>query len=157
MRRQGYVIEDEPSPSRLSHLTVKPLWPFLATMLAGGWFALPWFLLNGHAIGSATRKREIVTALVGFAGAAGIWLLVAHFFSIGLLGERYLPYLALLVPACKALTAYQLHDMQARSFELYEYFGGHSRNGVGALIAGMLLRGYVIGALPDLTWKIVVG
>ena len=73
---QRYRIMDEPSPSSVARWAVKPFWPLLATMMAGTWLGAPWFVFNGFALGSPTRRREIVLALVALLGSAALALLL---------------------------------------------------------------------------------
>ena len=67
-----YRILDEPRPGGLAHLAVNPLWPLLAVMLGGVWLSWPWFVVNGFAVGSPTRFRELGLAIGGLIGATGL-------------------------------------------------------------------------------------
>jgi|GEM_PF-400129 len=133
-----YRIADEPSPGRLARFAVNPIWPMLATMLAGSWLGAPWFVFNAFALGSATRRREA-------AWTAGSLLLAAALVQ-GLLfaGERELvPVLVLrygtvLVIAVRLTGAYLTYGLQDASFELHRYFGGPVVNGAPLMIVGML-------------------
>ena len=78
MARAGYRIVDEPEPGSWAHLSVSPLIPMFAVMLAGNWLGLPWFVFNGFAFGSATRRKEAILAITGFLGSAVVlWGLAA--------------------------------------------------------------------------------
>jgi tetratricopeptide (TPR) repeat protein len=112
-----YRIIDEPSPSSLARVAVKPFWPLLASMLGGTWLAVPWFILNGFALGSPTRRREALLAALAVGGALALAMLVlsvdAHFH----LGRRNAELALLAVTACDAeirglLTRAQLYVVQ---------------------------------------------
>ncbi len=146
MTGELYRVPDEPSPGRMSHLTVNPVWPFLALMFAGSWLSFPWFLFNGIAMGSAHRRREALLVVLGFAGSAGLTL--AGVVVIGLVAQKAaVPYAMLAVTAWKLGVGYALLHSQRRDFELYQHFGGPSRNGALLVVAGALvLRSMVLGA-----------
>jgi hypothetical protein len=154
-----YRIQDEPSPSGLSHLVVNPMWPLLAVMLAGAWLSLPWFALNSFALGSATRRREWVLAGVAlpitFLLLTGMELLRAN----GVVPQGATPYLEVGLSVWKLTVAYILFTLQQRSFALHEYFGGAVRNGMGVLLAGTLFgRGAVSRLLGSGRWaELLVG
>jgi hypothetical protein len=138
--RGGYRIIDEPTGSRLSQYAVKPFWPLLSLMFCGGLVAWPWFVLNGHALQSATRRRELAWAVAGLLGTsaivgAGIWLFV----WLGI-PPRYVRYLMLVGIAWKLTAAYMIQASQERSADLHEYFGGTLRQGWAVLIGGFLLQ-----------------
>lgn len=139
-RTSGYTIADEPSPSTLSHLVVQPVWPLFAIMFAGAWLAWPWFVLNGFAMGSPTRMREAAIAAAGFAG--NLLFLVGVLVSVGLelVPAGAVPYLLIVFSAWKLLVSYAIFVTQARTFGLYEAFGGPVRNGAMVVFAGYLLR-----------------
>ncbi|MBI5543693.1 MAG: hypothetical protein HY901_07400, partial [Deltaproteobacteria bacterium] len=63
-----YQILDEPAPGPLATVAVNPIWPLLGAMMGGSWLAMPWFALNALALGSPTRGREILLALLGGLG-----------------------------------------------------------------------------------------
>ncbi|HEX8538086.1 MAG TPA: hypothetical protein VF664_11525, partial [Cystobacter sp.] len=63
-----YRIQDEPSPGALGHLVVNPVFPLLSFMMAGAWMGVPWFILNGFAMGSTTRRKETVLAVLVMPG-----------------------------------------------------------------------------------------
>lgn len=150
----GYQILDEPNPGALAQVAVNPMWPLLASMLAGSWLALPWFALNSFAMGSPTRKREIGLVLCGGAGsiliAIGlIWVAAATNMTRGGLGY------AILVPTLWKLgVAYALFVAQRRSFALYEYYGGKVRNPLLLLVVAAVARENVLDALGSF-WVVV--
>ncbi len=130
-----YRIADEPVPGRLAGIVVNPFWPLLAGMLAGFWLAFPWFVLNGLAMGSASRRREIAWVVVGLAlsaagGGALLW-------AAGADAPRALVrYGAVGLVAWRIGVAYAVYALQSPSFELHEHFGGPVRNGAFVAIAG---------------------
>ncbi len=66
----AYHIPDEPRPAGLAHMTVNPFWPLLCVMFVGAGFSWAWFVLNGIAMGSPTRRRELWIAIGGLLGNA---------------------------------------------------------------------------------------
>jgi len=143
-RGDTYRILDEPAPSGLGHLIVHPMWPLLAVMFAGVWLALPWFAFNAFALGSPTRRKELVVAVLGPLGLLGIWFGLVALDNMTLISARALPYLLLLLTLWKLAVAYWLFDLQKQGFALHEYFGGRVRNGMLVVGAGYLLRATVL-------------
>lgn len=155
-RAENYRILDEPVPSPLERLTVNPIWPFFSMMFAGAWLAWPWFLVNSFALGARTKRGDIAlvvgTVLVTAGVVAGLSALVVS----GLLSEQFQPY-ALLIPLGLRVTlAYVLYLRQARTFELFEHFGGLAKNGLPIVFAGALLRSLVLGSGTGF-WALVLG
>lgn len=146
-----YQIIDEPSPGPLAKVIVNPFWPLLGLMLGGAWLAWPWFLLNSHALGSATQRREQILAGAAFAGSVVLAFLVAatapsgqefKLFSYALLGMR----------AFKLTMGYMLFLEQRKSFQIYETFGGKGQNAAVVIAVAYGLR----QALPSLTDSLVL-
>jgi hypothetical protein len=151
----SYRIADEPVPSRFSHLAVHPLWPLLAMMLAGAWLSWPWYAVNGFALGSPTRRRELVVALGGFLAVfATLWGLGTAI-EMGWLGELSRRYAPIPLSVVKLGISYWLFVAQARSFQLYEHFGGVVRNGLLLTLAGTFLRPQIFQLLPEWLQAIV--
>ena len=152
-----YRIQDEPSPSGLSHLVVNPLWPMLAAMLAGAWLALPWFVLNSLALGSATRRREWLLAGVALPVTFLLLLGMGLLRTKGVVPEEAMPYLVVGLSVWKLTVAYLLLTLQQRSFALHEYFGGAVRNGMFVLLAGSFFgRGMVSKLLGPGLWSVLL-
>jgi hypothetical protein len=145
-----YVIADEPRPSVLSHLAVNPFWPLFAQMLVGSWIALPWFLLNGFALGSVNQRKEWLCIAGSLAGSFLLAWLTARAGSESLLGETSLRFALLGIVVVKMAMAYALYALQAGSFELWEYFGGKPRNALLVLIAGFFIRNAIFAKLSGI-------
>lgn len=152
-----YRIADEPEPSTWRRYATAPIFPLLASMLAGQWLAWPWFILNGVAMGSPTRAKElrvIGVALVGsLLGAAAVVAIPDD----NVLGWR----LALLaLTTWKLACAYVLHNYQSRTWELFQHYEGNEamgRNGMIALTAGaFFLRPMLFKAIDSLLLKLVI-
>jgi hypothetical protein len=160
-----YRIADEPSPGRLARFAVSPIWPMLATMLAGSWLGTPWFVFNAFALGSATRRRELAwavgTLLLSAAMLQGFFLAAEH----ELLPMAVLRYGSVLVTAVRLTGAYFTYGLQDASFELHRYFGGPVVNGAPLLIVGMLAPSHrffdpllpYVGKLGVLLLNVVLG
>ncbi|WP_190285606.1 hypothetical protein [Montanilutibacter psychrotolerans] len=129
-----YQLPDEPLPSGLSRWAVDPLWPLLATMLGGTVFGSAWFVFNGLALGSPTRNREWAALALSALGSCALLYLLNVADWRDWLGDPALRYAGLSIIALKLAVAYSLYFMQARCFELWEYFGGVARNGAPLLI-----------------------
>jgi hypothetical protein len=133
----GYRIADEPRPGALAGAIVDPFWPLLAAMLAGSWLALPWFALNGVALGSPTLRRELAWIAAGLAvsTAAALGLLALG----GGLPRPALRAIFVVLVAWRLGVAYVLHELQSGPVELHRTYGGAVRNGMMVALAGMLL------------------
>jgi hypothetical protein len=141
-RSEAYLVLDEPQPTGLARHAVNPVWPLFGMMFAGAWFAWLWFLFNGYAIGSPTRRKELLVVAIGLVGLLALpVLLVTALTHLGWTGGlRY----AIVVIACwKVGVCYWLYFLQSRSFELYEYYGGVLRSGMFVVIGGYLLSSFL--------------
>ena len=123
----GYRIVDEPGPEGRSLGAVNPFWPLLCLVLTGILPGVLWFLYNAVALGSATRRRQVIVGGLGILGslalAAGLHGLRAS------IPSEVFPYLGLLLVAWKVTIGYLLYLDQEHSLELFEYFGGQLRRG----------------------------
>ena len=128
MRSPGYRIVDEPSPSGVSHLAVRPLWPLLGLMLGGAWLGWPWFALNAVALGVHRRNRALgwlaLSAAIAILFAVGM----AALFHAGRFPRNVYPWLSLVLSLWKLTSAYVAYEHQEPSSELFIYFGGKVRN-----------------------------
>ena len=139
----GYQIADEPAPSTLARYAVNPLFPMLAWMFAGVWFAWPWFAFNSFAIGSPTRRAELAWLIAG--------LIVPTAVGLGL--SAVLPrsadaYVELAIVVLKIVVLYAVYLLQSRTIEIYEYYGGKLVNGVWPLLAAVYLGDRLLADLP---------
>ncbi|HEX9619393.1 MAG TPA: hypothetical protein VF989_04620 [Polyangiaceae bacterium] len=137
---EKYRILDEPEPSRLSRLSVNPFWIFLASMLGGAALGWSWFLFNGFAFGSPTRRREALLVGTGVAGVALLVLAGSELVAHGYVPESFYPYVSLVFVAYKLCIAYLLHLTQSRGFELYTHFGGQAKSGLIVVVLAVVLR-----------------
>jgi hypothetical protein len=153
----SYQLADEPKPSTLTHLVVNPLWPLFSIMFAGAWLSFPWFVFNAYAVGSPTRTKETVIA-VGTLVFSGMAILILDQLAeggvFGAVTISFLSdsnqYLGLAVQLLKLGGAYWLYTLQSRTFGIYEYYGGPSRNGMLIVGAGFLLRQPVLAILSSI-------
>lgn len=150
-----YRIIDEPRPTPLQRFALNPFWPFLAIMFGGLWLSWPLFALNSLAIGSATRRREITLIIGGLLAVTAATFGVYELAARGVVGADDAPYCMLGVTVIKLVVTYRLHFLQARSFELFEYFGGVARNGAIVLLIAFLLRVQVARALDGPWWWVL--
>jgi hypothetical protein len=134
-----YRIQDEPHPSTLGHLVVNPLFPLLASMLAGPWLSLPWFVLNSLALGSPTRRKELVVALLQVPLTFALLFLLGALLKLGVLTPASAPYAFVALTVWKITAAYFLYNWQQPGFALHEYYGGTVRNGLPVVMLGAFL------------------
>ena len=153
----AYRIADEPRPGALGHMVVNPVWPLFAVMFGGVWCAWPWFVLNGFALGSPTRVREAIVAAGGLLGVAALLILIFLAHGAGIIPETKLKYAFVLVIVAKLAISYWLYELQARSFGLYEYFGGQVKNGLLIVIAAAFLKGKIFGGSTLLIVALLLG
>lgn len=142
-----YRIVDEPSPSTVERLTVNPFWPLLASMLAGGWLAWPWFALNSAALGRG-RRFDADLAVLGFGIALNAALVLAVQKVLALGWVEHHEYADLLPQALRLTVFYWLFMRQQRTYQLFEHFGGVGRNALFVVILGSVLRGAVLARVP---------
>lgn len=147
---RGYVIPDEPAPGPLQALAVTPFATFLGLMLGGALVGLPWMVLNGYAIGSATRRREAIYAVLTLVGMFGLLAIVIALLDAHLVPQASAPYLGLLVHAVRLFGAYTIYLTQEPSFELYVYFGGRvSRYGAWIAVVAFVMRAFLLSFIGD--------
>ena len=147
----GYQIADEPRPGALAKLAVNPVFPLLGLMLGGVWIAWPWFLLNGIAVGSPTLRREISWLAGGLAALFLIAFAILAAAGADVITGVSLRYALLVLVVAKIAVAYAVYVLQARTIEIYEYYGGVLNNGLWGLIIVFLIgRNMDLAALPVL-------
>lgn len=135
----GYHIVDEPRPGALARLAVNPLWPLLSVMFGGAWVSWSWFVVNSFAIGSPTRWREAALALGGFAGTAALFVGLVTLEVNGAIGGVAISYAVVALVVWKLAVSYWLYVLQGRTFGLFEYFHGATKNGLLVVFAGYFL------------------
>ncbi|MEM1201622.1 MAG: hypothetical protein AAGN66_00185 [Acidobacteriota bacterium] len=146
----GYRLLDEPQPGAMAQLVVDPLWPLLAVMFGGAWLSWPWFALNGFAVGSPTRRRELAWAVGGFAGSAALVVALGVLTGRGILAGVGIQYALVGLTVWKLLVSYRLYLLQARSFGLYRYFGGAVRNGFLVILVAFIFGPRLLADLPEI-------
>ena len=135
--KSSYRIIDEPAPARGPWIAVNPFWPLLALVLTGVLPGVLWFLYNGRALGSATRRRELAVGAVGILGSLACAAALQSLRPS--IPAGIFPYIGLLLIGWKVSIGYLLHIDQTRSLELYTYFGGRLGKGVLLLILVIVL------------------
>jgi len=152
----SYQIHDEPERSGLNHLAVRPVWPLFGVMFAGSWLAFPWFAFNGFALGCPQRIRTLVAAVIGFVGSFLITSLIFFLAAMYDWDKYMIRYALSVLLLWKLGLAYYLLTLQSRTFQLYEYFDGKTRNGIFVVfLAYYLLRPRLIDEL-NAFWLYVV-
>lgn len=152
-----YAIADEPIESSRRHLVVDPSAPLLAEMVCGSWMSLPWFAFNAIAMGSPTRRKEIALCVLTLAVTTVLGATVLALREIGVIESRTVLRFAILgIVTWKLAMAYAIHTLQARTFHVYEYYGGPVRSASAVISTGWLLRDVVLGLSDDPLWEIIV-
>lgn len=119
-----YEIPDEPKAGPLAHFTCTPGATFLGFMLGGTWLGLPWMVFNGFAMGSATRRVELLTGIATLVAQLVVMAAIVALVLADILPPSASPYGGLVVQATRLVGAYRIFLLQERSFELHRYFGG---------------------------------
>lgn len=150
-----YVIPDEPSPSKLEHLVVDPMWPFFGLMLGGLWLALPWYVLNGIALGSPTRRREWLALATAALGSLLLLVLIVQAREAGWIAGVQVKLAVLSITLLKLGMGFAVYHLQSRSFQLWTHFGGVPRNGILLAVAGIFIEPWLFRLL-DSGWLMMV-
>lgn len=146
----AYQIADEPAPSPLARFAVNPLFPLLAVMLGGVWAAWPWFAFNAIAVGSPTRRAELAWLAGGFAALLVLVFFIAAAVGAGWIDESMVPYTLVGITVAKLAIVYAVYVLQARTIELYEYYGGVLKNGLWVLLACLFVGDRALESLPPI-------
>lgn len=161
-----YKILDEPEEdSELARFAVDPYWPLLAAMLGGSWIALPWFIFNSIAVGSASKKKEIV-----WAAASVVSSLVLAFIAFTLIvvldvepafspagrailgiGDRAFAYAVAGIIALKLYFAYRINWYQSKSYAIHDHYNGPGKSGLAVVIVASVARSYVMSAAGNVS------
>jgi hypothetical protein len=144
----AYTIADEPAPSTLARYAVNPLYPMLAFMFAGVWFAWPWFAFNSFAIGSPTKRAELAWLAAGLIVPSAVGWALLYARAADALPAASAPYIGLVIVVLKIVVVYAVFLLQSRTIEIYEYYGGKLVNGVWPLIAAFYFGHRLIEELP---------
>lgn len=153
----SYQIADEPHESSLSAYACKPDAPLLAMMMCGSWLAWPWFIFNSIALGSPTKRKEIGLCLLAIAGTFVLGWIVLELLGAGIItiGAPF-KLCVLAISAWKLTIAYWVSTIQARTFHVYEYYGGTVKNSAAVISAGWYLADIVFSLSDDPLWIIIV-
>ena len=153
---KAYQIADEPAPSTFAKYAVNPLFPMLASMLAGVWFAWPWFAFNSFAVGSPTRRAELAWLAAGLFVPAGVGMALLMAREAGWLPQLSPPYVGVVVIVLKLVVVYAVFLLQSRTIEIYEYYGGTAQKAFYVLVAGSYIRDLVLGVSSHPVWLVVL-
>jgi len=144
-----YRIADEPVPGPLAVVATNPLWPFIAVMLGGVWLSWGWFAINSFAVGSPSRRKEILWIITGLLVSAIMIFAILASAERGIIAKAHIKYAMLTVTVWQLGVSYVLYMLQSRTIEIYEYFGGVLRNGFFFLVlAAFIGRPMVAAKLP---------
>ena len=154
----SYEVADEPTPQAgWENLVFQPSAPLLGMMWCGAWLAWPWFIVNAFAMGSPTLRREAQLVAMGFAGTIVLAFGVYGLVDLGIIESRTALQFALLgVVAFKLSFAYWISEVQARTFHVYQYYGGTAQKAFYVLVAGSYLRDLVLGVSSHPVWLVVM-
>ncbi|MEO1338944.1 MAG: hypothetical protein AAFV29_25095 [Myxococcota bacterium] len=139
----SYDLIDEPSPTSLAEAAVRPFWIFLSLLVAGAWFAFPWFVFNAHVLGSPTKKREMGMATAYFAIAFVAASVVRLAVALGMpwsLGR----YGMLWVVGIKIAAAFWIVSLQSRPFERFAESAMVNPYPALILLGGWLMRDVIV-------------
>lgn len=134
---------------------MRPFWPLLGAMMGGAWLGLAWFVFNSIAVGSPHKKAELAWAVLGLAGAIG--LAFGVFWAAGAfqLDKQQVKLAVLVLTLWKITVYYAIYTLQMRSFDIYEYYGGKTKNGMLLVFLAIFLRGRVADGLTTF-WALVL-
>ncbi len=138
MAGHSYRIVDEPAPSALGRFAVNPFWIVIAGMVGPSLLAgvvpepqllvLLWFGFNSVALGSPTRRAELLWIAAGMAIIAGFIYLIYLPDRLRLSGavgfdtlRAAMPYLWILRSAVDLTVLYRLFLYQVGPYQLYRY------------------------------------
>ena len=154
-----YRIEDEPQPTKLSHLVVNPFWPF-SSVIWGTWVGWPWLVINGFIMGSPTRWRELSWIIGGFMGSIVLAIILVLHNNGSLQSRSGLQYIDLdpyfLLLFWRLIISCIVVALQIRTFGLYEYYGGIVKNGVWVFLGALFGHKIVLNMLPSDFWFLVM-
>ena len=153
----SYAIADEPHDTPWKNLVVSPSGPLLAEIVVGSWMSLPWFVLNAVVLGSPTKRKEILLAIIQLIVTVVLGSLLLWADDHDVIESRTLLQLSLLViTTWKIYIAHSITKVQQRAYQVYELYGGKARATTFIIAGGILLRPYVQGLFDDPLWDIIV-
>lgn len=153
----SYLIADEPHDSSWKNLVVHPNAPLLAQILCGSWLALPWFVFNSYAIGSPSRRKEIMLCATQLAGTLVLGALLLWARGNGVIESRTLFQLGLLaITGWKLAVGYAITRTQSVPFQVHEQAGGASRSPTLVIMSGLVLNDFVLGLFDHPIWEIII-
>ena len=136
----SYQIVDEPRPSGLQKFVVNPMFPVFAFMFGGAYISWLWSIFNGVALGSPSLKKEASAVIVGFLATIIYFFLWSLYLkNSSVISERESDLfrfgtILIYLPIC-----YYIYFKQAAAFEIYQYFGGPSRNGFLFIVVSFIV------------------
>ena len=151
----SYHIEDEPRPGRLARWSVNPVWPLFAVMFGGAAWSWAWFTVNGAALGSPTRRREIVWVLAGLAGSLVLLAGISALAEAGLIEKLGTRYALAGLTVWKLAVSYRLYLLQSRTFDIFEHFGGQVKNGLPVVVVAYFLTSKLSAGMPTF-WALIL-
>jgi hypothetical protein len=108
-------------------------------------------------MGSPTRRKEIALCVLTIVVTVVLGATVLALREHGVIESRTLLRFAILgIVTWKLAMAYAIYTLQARTFHVYEYYGGPVRSATYVLSTGWLLRDVVLGLSDDPLWGIIV-
>lgn len=153
----SYQIADEPHETSLGAYVCKPDAPLLAAMMCGAWLAFPWFIFNSIAMGSPTKRKEIGLCILAVAGTFVLGWGVLALYEAGIIRPGTPWRLCVLaITTWKLGMASYISTVQARTFHVYEYYGGSVRNSATIIGTGYWVADLIISFSDDPLWIIVV-
>lgn len=147
-------IHDSGGPDQ--RWVTNPVFCLLATMLAGTWLGWSWFAWNAIALGGERKSAQLRLLAIGVAVASVMAIGLAALLGHEVLSRRAFDYCVIALVAWKLWISYKLQLDQRIEVELYAWYGGRLRQGAFVLVAGIALRGSVLGALPNGWWLLVL-
>lgn len=140
----------------MSRIVVDPMWPLFGFMFGGAWLGWCWFILNAQAVGSPTRKKELLLVICGLGVTIALALLFGWLFMSNVLPREFAWTAELAVTLWKLGVTYWLYELQRRSFDLYRYFGGTIRSGFVVVLLGFFMRPMAAVLFGDAFWILVL-
>ena len=137
----SYQIIDEPKPSVYQNLAVNPVVILFATLLipifinlpfyGRFWMPLVWIVLNGMFMGSPTKIKELVIAIVGVVIMVMLFFLTIHVAETYTeIGGKVFPYFRIIVQGVLFFTLYLIVFYQMTPYSIIEYIKGQNKDRV---------------------------